>query len=362
MDGFTPLVVEGVEPLTDDAVAVTFTVPTTLAGQFAHRPGQHVTLRRLGAGAEQRRTYSVCSPALGDRPRLRIGVRRLPGGAVSPWLCDEVRPGDRVEVAPPSGSFGPRLSSEQPRRYGLVAAGSGITPLLSIAASVLEGEPGSEVALVYGNRTAASAMFVEDLADLKDRFPHRLAVHHLLSREQQVSPVLSGRLDRARMELLLHGLLPVADIDCWYVCGPLGVVEATREALAAAGVDPAGVHAELFYAGPPAAAAAAAAGATPSAPPGAADPVTVGVTLHGRRSEVTVARDGPPVLDAVLAVRPDAPYACRGGVCGTCRAWLRTGEVRLERNYALEADELTAGVVLTCQAHPLTDGVELEFC
>lgn len=358
MDGFTLLVVEAVEPLTDDAVAVTFTVPTALAAQFAHRPGQHVTLRRESVGVEHRRTYSVCSPALGARPRLRIGVRRLPGGAVSPWLCDEVRPGDRVEVAPPGGSFGPQVSADHVRRYGLVAAGSGITPLLSIAASVLEGEPGSEVVLVYGNRTAASAMFVEDLADLKDRFPHRLAVHHLLSREQQASPVLTGRLDRARMEVLLHRLLPVADIDCWYVCGPLGVVEAARGALAAAGVDPAQVHAELFYAGPPAAAGPV----TPSAPAGGTNAVSVGVTLHGRRSEVRVERDGPPVLDAVLAVRPDAPYACRGGVCGTCRAWLRTGEVRLERNYALEADELTAGVVLTCQAHPLTDGVELEFC
>ena len=283
-----------------------------------------------------------------------MAVKRLDGGAFSSWATGDLQVGDALEVLPPAGRFGPRLDSRRRRRYGLVAAGSGITPVLSIAATALEVEPDSEVVLVFGNRTSRDVMFLEELADLKDSHPARLQVLHILSREEQASDLLSGRLDRPRFERLLTTLVPVEDVDEWYLCGPFGVVTDGRAALLAAGVDSGSVHVELFHADPP-----------PPRPPRPAGQVagvsTVIAMLHGRSTMVLLDRDGGSVLDAVLAVRPDAPYACKGGVCGTCRARVTRGSVEMDVNYALEPDELAAGVVLTCQSHPTTDEVRLEY-
>lgn len=350
--GFHPLRVGSVEGLTADSVAVTFEVPAEHAEQFRFRPGQHLTLRRMVGDADLRRTYSVCSSTAGGP--LRVAVKRLSGGAFSTWANGELRPGDVVEVLPPAGSFGPQLDPEQARRYGLLAAGSGITPVLSIAASVLDVEPRSDVLLVYGNRSQDSVMFVEELADLKDRHPERLQVLHVLSGEEQESELLSGRIDRDRLaRLAAAGLLPVRDIDAWYLCGPFGMVTEGRQALLELGADPGQVHVELFHAEAP--------------PPRALrqgpaqDAAVVTVSLHGRSSTVEVDPDTQTVLDAVLLRRPDAPYACRGGVCGTCRARVVSGAVEMGVNYALEPDELAAGVVLTCQSRPTTPAVRLDF-
>ena len=350
--GFTTLRVKAVDPLTSDSVAVTFDVPPPLAEQFRFRPGQHLTLRRVEAGQDLRRTYSVCSSAA--RGPLRVAVKRLEGGAFSGWVTDGLKAGDSLEVLPPAGRFGPDLDPTRRRRYGLIAAGSGITPMMSIAATVLDVEPESDVVLLYGNRTSGDVMFLEELSDLKDRWPDRLQVLHVLSREEQEAELLSGRIDRDRLKALFATLVPPDEVDEWYLCGPFGMVTEAKQTLLDAGVPSGSVHVELFHADAPPPRAR-------TASTGPENTSTVTVELHGRRTTVSVARDGDAVLDAVLAVRPDAPYACKGGVCGTCRARVVSGEVEMDVNYALEPDELAAGVVLTCQSHPLTDEVALEF-
>lgn len=332
MDGFVPLVVKDVERLTDDAVAVTFEDPG-----WEWHPGQHLTLRAVLDGVEQRRTYSLCG-------HMRVGVKRLEGGAFSSWVCEVLQPGDVVEVAPPAGAFGPRITEHRSCVYGLVGAGSGITPLIAIARTALEVEPESRVLLVYGNRSSRDVMFLDELADLKDRYPTRLQLLHVLSREEQESELLSGRLDRERIAAIVEAF--GRDVDEWYLCGPLGVVEAAQEVL-----EGREVHAELFFAGEPPVREARADDALGA---------TVTALLHGRSTTVETKR-GTTLLDAVLRARSDAPYACKGGVCGTCRARLVVGEVEMAVNWALEPDELAAGVVLTCQARPTTERVSVEF-
>ena len=345
--GFTVLRVARVDALTTDSVALTFDVPAEQAERFRFTPGQHLTLRRVLDGADLRRTYSVCSSSAGGP--LRVAVKRLDGGAFSSWVTSALRPGDELEVLPPAGRFGPVLDPQARRTIGLVAAGSGITPVLSIAASVLDVEPGSDVVLVYGNRTQGDVMFLEELADLKDRFPDRLQVLNVLSREEQESELLSGRIDRDRLTRLAGaGLLPVEDVDSWYLCGPFGMVTEGRQTLLDLGVRPDRVHVELFHADAP-----------PPRPPRqgpAQDAAEVTVVLHGRTTRLPVDGDAETVLDAVLRSRPDAPYACKGGVCGTCRARVVEGAVEMDVNYALEADELERGVVLTCQSRPSSPG------
>ncbi len=346
MDGFHPLVVAAVDQLTDDAIAITFEVPPDLREVFAFRPGQHLTLRQVLDGVELRRTYSVCAPTSGP---LRVAVKALDGGVFSTWACKELLAGDVLDVLPPVGSFGPALSSVRRRRYGLVAAGSGITPILSIAATALEVEPESEVVLLFGNRTSRDVMFLDELSDLKDRYPQRVQLVWVMSREEQESELLSGRLDRERLGRILDAMVPVEDIDEWYLCGPFGLVTEARTLLLERGATQ--VHVELFHADAP--------------PPRVArdddaQGATVIAMLHGRSSTVTMER-GTSVLDAVLQVRADAPYACKGGVCGTCRARVLEGKVEMDVNWALEPDEVAAGVVLTCQSHPVTDQVRLAF-
>jgi ring-1,2-phenylacetyl-CoA epoxidase subunit PaaE len=351
---FHPLRVATVEPLTDDAVTITFAVPDDLRAAYAFDAGQHLTLRTDVGGEEVRRNYSICAPA--TEGRLRIGVKRLDGGAFSTHATSTLQVGDEVEVMTPTGRFSPRLDPEQSRHYAAIAAGSGITPVISIVATALEVEPSSTVTLVYGNRTSGSVMFLEELADLKDRYPDRFRLVHVLSREPQEAELLSGRLDPPRLRRLLGALLPPETVDEWFLCGPFALVEGAREVLAEAGVGAEHVHTELFHVE----------GEAPreSASPEevrAAGSSSVRVTLDGRASTVQVPRTGVRILDAVLAVRADAPYACKGGVCGTCRAKVVTGEVTMARNYALDPEETAAGFVLACQSVPVSEDVELDF-
>ena len=348
--GFVPLRVLTVDRLTDDSVAVELARP--LDGSFAFAPGQHLTLRRVVDGVDVRRTYSLCTSA--GSGRLRIAVKQIEGGAFSTWVVDALRAGDVVEVLPPAGRFGPVLHPAAAHRYVCFAAGSGITPMASIVASVLETEPQSTVALVFGNRTSRDVMLLEELADLKDSHPGRFELLHVLSREEQDAELLTGRIDGDRVRRLLATLLPPAGVDGWFVCGPFAMVTGVRDTLVAAGVDPSRVHVELFHAEPPPPRARVATA-------GSRNSTTVHALLHGRATTVQVGRAGDSVLDAVLAARADAPYACKSGVCGTCRARVVEGAVEMDVNYALEPDELTAGIVLTCQSHPTTDVVRLEF-
>jgi len=346
---FAQLRVADVDRLCDDAVAVTFDVPPELTQEFTFRPGQSLTVRRTVEGRDERRSYSICSPA-GTRPR--IGVREVAGGHVSAWLVRDVKAGDTVEVLPPTGTFTPSLGTDA--RHVLVAAGSGITPLLSIAASLLA-DPASTVMLIYGNRRSDTVMFADELADLKDRYPARFELVHVLSREARESDVLSGRLDPARLGALIDALIPIDAVDQWWLCGPFELVEMARALLFGRGVDAARVHRELFYVedvAPPIALH------TEAAPTGPTAEVTV--VLDGRATPLTLSRD-VPILDAAQHVRNDLPFACKGGVCGTCRAKVTRGEVHMRRNFALEQDELDAGFVLTCQSLPVTDEVTVDY-
>ncbi|MFG2722367.1 2Fe-2S iron-sulfur cluster-binding protein [Streptomyces sp. NPDC048416] len=347
---FHPLRVSEVEQLTDDAVAVTFAVPPELRETYRHLPGQHLALRRVVGGEEIRRTYSICAPAVEapDEPVLRVGIRVVEGGAFSTYAFKELSVGDTVDVMEPMGRF---VLPPRPGHFAAIVGGSGITPVLSIAATLLAREPEARFCLLRSDRSAASTMFLEETADLKDRYPERFQLVTVLSREEQQSGLPSGRLDHERLSALLPALLPVGDIDGWFLCGPLGLVEGAELALRGLGVDRDRVHQEIFHvdaAPAPAAAAAAPAHAKLTA------------TLDGRSGNWSV-QEGETLLETMLRARADAPYACKGGVCGTCRAFLVKGEVRMERNFALEPEETEAGYVLACQSHPATGEVELDF-
>jgi ring-1,2-phenylacetyl-CoA epoxidase subunit PaaE len=346
---FHPLRVAEVQRLTDDAVAVTFDVPPDLADDFAFRPGQALTLRRVDGDRDERRSYSICAP-VGAPPR--VGVREVPGGFFSSWLVHRVRPGDAIEVLPPSGTFTADLST--PADHVFVVAGSGITPALSLAGSVLR-DGRSTVTVFYGNRRTDTVMFVDELADLKDRYGTRLQLVHVLSREPRDAELLSGRLDRARLRTLIGAFVDAERVDHWWLCGPHGLVTDARALLGELGVPAERVHQELFYVDevPP----EPVRGDEATVPGDAAE---VTVVLDGRVTPLSLPRD-VPILDSAQRVRGDLPFACKGGVCGTCRARVTAGEVRMRRNYALEEAELAAGYVLTCQSLPLTDEVTVDF-
>jgi len=352
---FHPLSVQSVERLTEDAVAITFAVPDELRDSYVFDAGQHLTVRTEIDGAEVRRNYSICAPATSGR--LRVAVKRLEGGAFSGFATTALGVGDVVDVMTPTGRFVPRLDPGQAKRYCAVAAGSGITPVLSIVATVLDVEPESSVTLVYGNRTTRSVMFLDELADLKDRYPARFRIINVLSREQQDVDLFNGRIDAAKLLRLMDTLIPAGSVDEWFLCGPFAMVEQARATLLAAGVPAARVHVELFHVeGEAPREAGAELDATRDA-----GTSSVMITLDGRATTFDVARGGPRILDAALAVRGDAPYACKGGVCGTCRAKLVSGEVTMDRNYALEPDEIESGFVLACQSTPVSDEVVLDF-
>ncbi|MBB4911871.1 1,2-phenylacetyl-CoA epoxidase subunit PaaE [Actinophytocola algeriensis] len=344
---FHELPVARVDRLCADAVAVTFDVPPHLADTFAFRPGQYLTLRQDVDGAEERRSYSICAPA-GAAPR--IGVRRVENGLFSARLVDHLEPGDTLEVLPPLGKFTP---DEVTGHHGFIVAGSGITPALSIMDTVLRA--GGHVTLLYGNRRTDTVMFADELADLKDRFPQRFQLVHVLSREPRDVELFSGRLDADRLHKLLGAVVPTSDVDHWWLCGPYGLLQDADVALAAYDVPRRRIHRELFYVD------------EPPPEPKRADESTV----EGPVAEVTVVLDGrettlnlpadTPILDAAQRVRADLPFACKGGVCGTCRARVTAGEVEMRRNYALEEHEVAAGFVLTCQAVPLSAEVTVDY-
>jgi ring-1,2-phenylacetyl-CoA epoxidase subunit PaaE len=345
---FHPLKVAGVTRLCDDAVAVTFDVPASLSAEYDFKPGQSLTLRRSVDGRDERRSYSICAAA-GAAPR--VGVRLVPDGLFSSWLVNEVRPGDTIEVATPTGSFTPDLSAGG--HHVLIAAGSGITPVLSIVSSLLA-TPDATVTVLYGNRRTDTVMFADELADLKDRAPSRLELIHVLSREPREAELFTGRLDVPKLRSLFDTLVPMSSVDHWWLCGPFEMVTGAQDLLTSLEVPRARIHQELFYVD------------TPPEPVAHLDPEVAGessevrVVLDGRSSTMTLPRTSS-VLDGAQKFRPDLPFACKGGVCGTCRARVTDGKVDLRRNFALEEAEVAAGFVLTCQSYPVSEEITVDF-
>lgn len=349
-DGFVPLPVRSVVRDTDDSVIVEFDTsraPMT----FAH--GQHLTLRRRFDGVEVRRSYSICSPA--PSGALRVAIKHVAGGVFSTWALKGLEPGDEIDVLPPAGHFTHDLDPAASRRYTLLAAGSGITPVFSIAATILESEPRSTVDLVYVNRTSLSTMLLDDLHDLRDRHLGRLRLNFAFTREESGGELLSGRPDRGRLDALVAaGFLP-ADADHAFLCGPIELITEAEAALVAAGMPADRVHREIFTTNQP--------GRVRMAPQDIVDQAVVATgraTLHGRTSTFDLF-EGDSVLDAVQRVRPDAPFSCRSGVCSTCQAICTSGEVEMAVNYGLSDAEVARGYVLTCQSRPTTRELTVDF-
>ncbi|QTX06176.1 phenylacetate-CoA oxygenase/reductase subunit PaaK [Agromyces archimandritae] len=352
---FHELEVAEVRRLTEQSIEVTFAVPDELAGDYDYLPGQYVALRREIDGQELRRSYSICRPP--RRGSVSVAIKRDLGGRFSTWANDELAAGDRIDVMSPQGTFTTALADLDHRHIVGIAAGSGITPLMSLAHTVLAGSDTSRFTLVYTNRSTLDVMFLEELADLKDRYPARLALHHVLSREQRSAPILSGRIDEEKLRTMLGTLIPPAAVDEWFLCGPFELVQLARDTLADVGVPTSAVHFELFTTDGPVPERG-----RPVEVRTGEDTWTLEFTLDGLsgRVESPVAAQ-ESILNAALRVRGDVPFACAGGVCGTCRARVVEGSVQMTENYALEPDELERGYVLTCQSHPKGERVVVDY-
>lgn len=349
---FHRLKIADVRRETPEAVSIAFAVPRELADAYRFTPGQHVTMRTHINGAEVRRSYSICTAP--DDRELRVAVKRVDGGAFSTLANETIKAGDEIEVMTPQGRFGVALDPDAARTYVAIAAGSGITPIMSIVRTILTHEPHSQVVLIYGNRTAQSIIFREALEDLKDRFLDRFTLHHVLSREPQEITLLDGRIDADKISALLRTLQP-GEIDHAFLCGPGGLIENGKTALTQFGVPAERIHVEYFSTDGVPIAPRAAAAVTPDA-----QEATAEIMLNGARHAVPV-RAGETIVDAGLRAGLEMPYSCHGGMCCTCRAKVTEGEVRMDLNYSLEPWELEAGYVLTCQAHPVTSRVVLDY-
>lgn len=361
MSGFHSLTVSEIRRETDDAVSIRLDVPENLRDAFRFSPGQYLTLRAEIDGEDVRRSYSICS-GINDN-ELRVAVKKVLDGRFSTYANDTLAVGDTLQVMPPEGQFTAPVDPSTAKSYLMIAAGSGITPILSLAKTYLEAEPNSTVSLIYGNKTSASIIFLEALQELKDVFPTRFSQIHILSRQPREVPLLNGRIDRKKCEALFAGPVDPKDANEVFLCGPHGMIEEVTEALKAAGVDERRIHTELFT---PADGGAAARKAREERARMLTDDDRekqrkVTLIFDGIESDLNVASDGPAILDVAMETRADIPYSCKGGMCCTCRCKVLEGEVAMDVNYALTPEETEAGFVLACQSHPMTDRVVLDF-
>ena len=353
---FHQLEVADVRRETPDAVSIAFAVPKSLREAYAFAPGQHLTMRTVLDGVEARRSYSICSGL--DDGELRIAVKKVDGGVFSRFANEVVKPGDRIDVMTPQGRFGLPPGATEARTYLAIAAGSGITPIMSILRTVLTREPASRMILLYGNRDSRSIIFRHALEDLKDRFLDRLGVYHVLSREAQEVALLNGRIDGDKIGIFLRTVVPAGRIDAVFLCGPGDLIADGKAALVRCGVPAERIHAEYFTADGAPGARRAAAGLPARA---AADPAAlVSVRLDGA-DHVIKLLDGETIVEAGLRQGLEMPYSCRGGMCCTCRARVTAGKVAMDQNFSLEPWEMQAGYVLTCQAHPTTATVAVDY-
>lgn len=351
---FHRLAVRDVKRETADAVSIAFAVPTELAEAYRFVPGQYLTLRATVDGEDMRRSYSICSAP--DDDELRIAVKKVDNGLFSTWANSSINAGDEVAVMTPTGRFGQEKTTGDGRIHVGFAAGSGITPILSIIRGILKREPTSRFFLFYGNRSTDDILFRETLEELKDVFLSRVGVFHVLSKEEQDLPILNGRIDGAKVRLLLRSMIPAASIDQVFVCGPAGMIEDLEATLADLGVAREKIHIERFVSALDGRPRAQPVPIAASAPP----KNVAALIVDGKRRDVPVA-EGEAILDAALRAGMDLPYACKGGMCSTCRAKVVEGKVEMALNYSLEPWEIAAGFVLTCQSHPLTDKVVIDY-
>ncbi|NCF24605.1 MAG: 2Fe-2S iron-sulfur cluster binding domain-containing protein [Gammaproteobacteria bacterium] len=353
MKQFHPLTIERIERETSDSVRIALAVPAEFESDYEFLPGQHLPFEVSIDGKKLRRTYSICS-GVDERP-LEIGIRVQPGGAFSEYAASQLSVGDTLDAMPPAGHFHVNLEKGNARDYLGFAAGSGITPLLSMIRSVLETEPNSRFVLFYGNRKQATTMFIDDLYGLKNRYPERLQLHFVFSREDQEFPIAAGRLDADKVrELYEHfckGLEPAEA----FVCGPDTMIRTVTETLVELGMDEGHVHSERF--GVPREAAKARAAAAEKA----ADHAAVTIIMDGHKKSFEMRRDDDNIVDAAADNGIDLPYSCKGGVCATCRCHVREGEVTMATNYGLEPWEVEAGFVLACQSRPVSDFILLDY-
>ncbi len=354
MSKFYPLKVAKVRNETRDTIAVTFAVPSELADSFAYQQGQHLTLRARIGGEDVRRSYSICS-AVQDRD-LRVAIKRTPGGLFSSWANDTLAPGATLEVMPPMGHFNVPLAAGNARHYVAFAAGSGITPILSIIKTTLLAEPNSRFTLFYGNRASSSVIFKEELMDLKDMYMERLNLAYVMSREQQDIELFNGRITKEKCAAFLQHWIRIEDIDVAFICGPEDMMLGVSSALQEAGLPKQNIKIELFAASIP----------KHQHKPRQLDALVrheteVTVIMDGNHTSFTMDKDKESILDAGLRAGIDMRYSCKGGVCSTCRCKLVDGKVDMDVNYALEDYEIARGFVLSCQSFPVTDKVVVDF-
>jgi ring-1,2-phenylacetyl-CoA epoxidase subunit PaaE len=354
---FHSLRVRAVQPDTAEAVVVSFDVPEELRPVFGFTQGQYLTLRKEIDGQDLRRSYSICAGV--DDGDLRVGVRKVAGGVFSNWINEHLQPGDTVNVMAPQGRFFVPIEAQAQRHHLGIAGGSGITPILSIMKTVLAREPASRFTLIYGNRKLRSTMFKEELDDLKDKYMARLVIHHVFSDENSEMDLHMGVMNRRKISEFLGTLVRPSGIDHAYICGPFQMNDEAEAALLAAGVPEERIHIERFGIAQQASGQVGA--VLHQAQPGDAAKARITIVRDGLAREIAFSREQPSILDAASAAGLEVPFSCTSGVCGTCRAKLVEGKVRMERNFALDKKEVAAGYVLTCQAHPTTERVVLSF-
>lgn len=353
---FHPLTILDIRRETNDCVSIAFDIPDALKEIFRFREGQNITLRTVLNGEELRRSYSVCSSPL--EGELRVAVKAVADGRFSCYANSQLKKGDILEVLPPTGKFYTRLDPSHRKKYVAIAAGSGITPIISIIKTVLATEPLSEFTLVFGNRNRSSIIFREALEALKNKYMERFRLVHVLSRERTDAEINHGRINAAKCEELGAKLIDWMDSEHYFLCGPEAMIFSVRGYLLGRGVDGSKIHFELFT--------------SPGQPVDAIAGKSAVVAETGPVSHITIKLDGvsfdfdlpynsKSILDGALQQGADLPYACKGGVCCTCRAKLVSGEVEMDVNYALEPEEVAAGYILTCQSHPRSGKVVVDF-
>jgi ring-1,2-phenylacetyl-CoA epoxidase subunit PaaE len=352
---FHPLTIKEVRQETADCVSLLFSVPEALQATYQFLPGQNLTLKTILNGAEIRRNYSICSAPQDNE--LRVAIKKVEGGVFSNYANDLLKAGDTLDVMPPAGKFNTPLHASQTKRYLMIAAGSGITPILSLIKSILYTEPTSTITLVYGNRSRSSIIFFEELEQLKNKYMQRLNILHILSREKTDSPLQLGRIDAEKLTLL-DRLIGCKNMDECFICGPEEMTLNSKAFLEKSGMPTKKIHLELFTS------SKIMARAKKSQPDGTQKKRSSQVTIKLDGREVTIdipLQEEVTILDAALAQGADLPFACKGGMCCTCKAKLVSGEVMMDVHWGLEEEEVEQGYILTCQSYPKTEKLVVDF-